>query len=233
MSRKKHIQLTLDRARRPDGRHGGWRPGAGRPRKPGAISHATRAYLASRFPQHVTLRIRDGVPGIAGEWLMKIIRGAILQSHKIDFRVAEFNVLGNHIHLITEALDKDNLARGMNGLEVRLARRLNRALKRRGKLFAYRYHARYLTTPRQVRNALRYVLLNRKHHAAEKQFSKYWIDTCSSAPWFARWAEALRYTSRLVDQLVAGERPTAEPETWLLAVGWKRHGPLSFDERPA
>ena len=232
MPRKRHLQLTLDRARRPDGRHGGWRPGAGRPRRPGSVSHATRAYLASRFPQHVTLRVREGVPSIAGEWLMKIIRRAIRDSHKGGFRVAEFNVLGNHLHLITEAQDKDALARGMIGLEVRLAHRLNRALKRRGKLVAHRYHARYLTTPRQVRNALRYVLLNRKHHAAEKRFAKYWIDPCSSAPWFEGWIEPLRYTSRLVDELVAGDRPTAKARTWLLAVGWKHHGPLAFDEHP-
>jgi len=54
-------------------------------------------------------------------------------------------------------------------------------LKRRGKLFAHRYHSRYLKTPREVRNVLRYVLLNRKHHAAEKKFSKSWIDPYSSA----------------------------------------------------
>ena len=233
MSRKKHVQLSLDRARRPDGRHGGWRPGAGRPRKPGSVSHAMRKYLASRFPQHVTLRVRDVVPSIAGERLMKVIRRAIRDSHKGGFRVAEFNVLGNHVHLITEAQDKDALARGMIGLEVRLARRLNRALKRRGKLFAHRYHARYLTTPRQVRNALRYVLLNRKHHAVEKQFARDWIDPCSSAPWFEGWAEELQCMSRVIDELLAGERPTAKPQTWLLAMGWKRHGPIAFDERPA
>jgi REP element-mobilizing transposase RayT len=232
MSRKRHVQLELDRARRPDGRHGGWRPGAGRPRKPGSISHAARAYLASRFPQHVTVRVGDDIPNLAGEWLMKIIRRAIRDSHKAFFRVTEFNVLGNHLHFITEADDKDALARGMDGLEVRLARRLNRALKRRGKFVANRYHARYLTTPRQVRNALRYVLQNRKHHAAEKRFAKYWIDACSSAPWFEGWAEPLRYTSRLVDALLAGERPTAKATTWLLTTGWKKHGPLAFDERP-
>ena len=28
-------------------------------------------------------------------------------------------------------------------------------------------------------------------------------------------------------------KPTAAPETWLLATGWKRHGLLEFDERPS
>src|SRR5205823_3757643 len=71
------------------------------------------------------------------------------------------------------------------GLEVRIAKRLNRALGRGGKVFAHRYFARYLTTPTQTRNAIRYVLLNRKHHATEKKFGKHWFDPFSSAPWFA------------------------------------------------
>ena len=37
---------------------------------------------------------------------MKIIRAAIKASHKPRFRIVEFNVLGNHLHLITEADDK-------------------------------------------------------------------------------------------------------------------------------
>src|SRR6476619_4183346 len=64
--RKRHVQLTLDQARKPEaGKHGGWRPGAGRPKKAGAVSHATRPSEPSRFPQHVTLRITDGVTSLA------------------------------------------------------------------------------------------------------------------------------------------------------------------------
>ncbi len=159
---------------------------------------------------------------------MKIIRHAIRDSHKSFFRIVEFNVLANHLHLITEAAGNDALARGMQGLEVRLARRLNSALMRKGKLFAYRYHARYLETPRDVRNCLRYVLLNRKHHAAEQRFARYWIDPRSSAPWFDGWAEPIRREYR-ADEAA----PTARATTWLLARGWRRHGPLAFDERPS
>ena len=97
------------------------RPGAGRPMKPGSISHAARKRLAARFPQHVTLRLVAGAPSLAREYLTRIIRAAIRASHKPFFRVVEFNVLSNHLHLITEASGNDALARGMQGLEVRLA----------------------------------------------------------------------------------------------------------------
>jgi REP element-mobilizing transposase RayT len=233
IARKRHLQLRLDRARKPDGKHGGWRPGAGRKKKPGAISHGPRPVLAPRFPQHVTLRIDVGIDSIAREWLMKIIRKAISQSHKGWFQIVEFNVLTNHLHLITEARDKLLLARGVQGLEVRIARRLNRALKRRGKLFAHRYHVRHLRTPREVRNALRYVLLNRKHHAAEQKFDRMWIDPYSSAPWFDGWAQPIRTTTDWKRELVNLPAPTAKATTWLLSTGWRRYGPLSFADCPA
>jgi len=233
-AREKHIQLTLDQARTPEpGKHGGWRPGAGRPKKPGAVSHDTRPSERADIPQHVTLRIADGVPSLARERLMKIIRRAIRQSQKRDFKVHEFNVLGNHLHLITTAARKDALSRGAAGLEVRLAYRLNTALGREGKLFPDRYYARYLKTPREVRNAIRYVLLNRKHHAAEKQYARQWIDACSSAAWFDGWAQPVRGDEPWKRELLAMERPTEQATVWLLTTGWKRHGLLRFDERPA
>ncbi len=222
-----HTQLSLVHRRTGDPR-GGFRPGAGRPRKLGSISHAARKRLAARFPQHVTLRIVIGTPSLARDYLLRVIRRAIRDSHKSSFRVVEFNVLSNHLHLITEAAGNEALARGMQGLEVRLARRLNSAMIRRGKLFAHRFHARYLETPRQVRNCLRYVLLNRKHHAAEQRFAKYWIDPHSSAPWFDGWVEPIRREHRADEPA-----PTASARTWLLASGWRKHGPLAFDERPS
>jgi REP element-mobilizing transposase RayT len=174
----------------------------------------------------VTLRLVEGAPSLAREWLMKIIRAAIRESHKDAFRVVHFNVLSNHLHLITEALNTDALSRGVQGFEVRLVKRLNSALKRRGKMFAHRFHARYLKTPTEVRNCLRYVLLNRKHHDAEKKFARLWIDPHSSAAWFDGWSEPIRANVDMAP-------PTAAPKEWLLRVGWRRLGLLSFDDRPS
>jgi REP element-mobilizing transposase RayT len=232
-SRKRHVQLTLEQARKPEaGKHGGWRPGAGRPKKVGSVSHATRPSEPGRFPQHVALRVAEGVPPLTSEGLMKVIRRAVRDSHKGGFRICEFNVLGNHLHLITEAASKDALSGGVAGFEVRVARRLNATMGRSGKMFPDRYHARYLKSPREVRNALRYVLLNRKHHDAEKRFSMQWIDPCSSAAWFDGWTHRLRADEPWKRELLALEAPTAKATVWLLTDGWKRHGLLRFDERP-
>ena len=256
--RKRHVQLTLEQARKPDGKHGGWRPNAGRKKKPGAISHRARPADIARYPQHVTLRVLEAVPSLARERFIKILRAVVRASHKDEngcspdgkrprksrraaaalgpaggFRVVEFNVLGNHLHLICEAGGKVALSRGIQGFAKRAAAHLNPALGRKGTLFAQRYHSRSLRTPREVRNALAYVLLNRKHHDATKRYGRYWIDACSSAAWFSGWVEPVRHDEVWKRELVALPKPTAEPQTWLLTTGWKRHGLLRFDERPA
>jgi putative transposase len=223
-------QLTLDSARKPTGR-GGWRPRAGRPKRKGSVSHETRPAFASRFPQHVKLRLGADSPPIARDWLMKrVVRPCIGLCEKPWFRVVEFNVLSNHVHLICEADDALALARGVQGLAIRLARRLNTALKRKGKLFGPRYHAVALRSPAQVRNTLRYVLLNRKHHAhAAKRFFAGWIDPYSSGVWFRGWQSPIRVNG-VISDLVTLAAPTTSPKTWLLRVGWRRAGPLSYDD---
>ena len=159
--------------------------------------------------------------------MTRVIRPAIRASVKPGFRVIEFNVLGNHIHFIVEANGADDLARGAQGLAVRIARNSNSALNRTGKLFGQRYHARSLKTPTEVRNALRYVLLNRKHHAAEKRFERGWIDPFSSAIWFTGWTRPVQY-------IATEPRPTALAQTWLLRRGWyRRSGLLDYDDTPA
>jgi len=48
--------------------------------------------------------------------------------------------------------------------DIRVAKGLNKLWARRGKVFADHYHDRILRTPREVRNALCYVLHNAKKH---------------------------------------------------------------------
>ncbi|MDB4952956.1 MAG: hypothetical protein JWO36_525 [Myxococcales bacterium] len=230
--RKKHVQLSLDQARKPKGR-GGWRPGSGRPKGRKTVSHDTRAESPSRYPQHITLRIIAGAGSIARDFLMKKIRAAMRESQKPTFRIVEFNVLSNHLHLVVEADGQVALSRGIQGFAVRVARRVNRALKRKGKLFATRYHARALTTPKEVRNVLRYVLLNRKRHASETKFGRYWWDPYSSAAWFSGWSKPIPRDTDWKRELLAEPAPTVAATTWLLTTGWRRNGLLRFDEAPA
>ena len=79
----------------------------------------------------------------------------------------------------------------------------------------------------------RYVLLNRKHHAATQRFYAGWLDPYSSAIWFRGWTAPIRMNAGFNRQLSALASPTREPRTWLLRVGWQRAGTLSYDDRPS
>ena len=110
---------------------------------------------------------------------------------------------------------------GTPGPLHRIAKGLNRILRRRGPLFADRYHARALRTPRELRNALIYVLQNWKKHVR----GAFGLDKRSSAAWFTGWARPVP---------MGGEPPPVRPAlTWLGAVGWRRLGLLRVEERPA
>src|SRR5260221_14680673 len=80
------------------------------------------------------------------------------------FRVVHFSVQVDRLHLLVEARDKVSLSRGVGGASIRLARAVNRLLRRHGRGWSDRYHARPLPTPREVRNALVYVVMNLTKH---------------------------------------------------------------------
>jgi hypothetical protein len=137
--------------------------------------------------------------------------------------VIEYSVQGNHLHLVGEARDERALARGMIGLATRIARGLNRLWKRAGSVFEDRYHARILTSPRAVRIALIYVLNNARKHGA---WRAHLADEYSSARWFDGWKGARTKAAESRPRLLARAR------TWLLSVGWRRHGLLDPLELP-
>ena len=130
--------------------------------------------------------------------------------------------MGNHLHFVVEAADRWALFRGLVGLLTRIARRLNKAWGRRGQVFPDRFHERILRTPLEVKNVLRYVLHNAARHGYAVAHQR--PDPCSSGDWFDGWRNfAARFPA---------PRPVAFARTWLLRVGWRRHGLLDLPERP-
>src|SRR5206468_614315 len=86
------------------------------------LPHVARALHRRREPAHVTLRRRDGLPNLREQRLFQALRGALSRAARAWFRVIEFSVQSNHVHLIVEADDTTSLSRGMTGVCVRLAR---------------------------------------------------------------------------------------------------------------
>jgi putative transposase len=163
----KQLELALPRKTRR-------RRGAGRPRlhaRPGLIGrevpHLRRAPFEKRMAVHVTQRVRPGVGHLRSQGNARILLDAFRGESGL-LRVVHYSIQGNHLHLIVEAEALLALSRGMQGLTIRIARRLNARLGRRGKVFVERFHSHLLHTRREVANAVRYVLGNLgRHRGAE------------------------------------------------------------------
>jgi REP element-mobilizing transposase RayT len=219
---------------------GGARRGAGRPPN-GAhagVSHLRRPAVSPQHPVHVTLAVRRDLPSLREPSLFpSVLRALARAKERFGFALVHFSVQRDHVHLIAEARDRTALARGLQGLAVRVARAVNRRLQRSGKLFRDRYHARALKTPRTARLALRYVLLNARKHTRAVPCG--FVDPCSSAPWFPGFArpDTLTFGARAARaecrrHCDSTAPPVVAPRSWLLRVGLQRAGPIDVDDTP-
>jgi REP element-mobilizing transposase RayT len=214
MSRRRPVQQEL-----PYRTHGGRRAGAGRPRDVARnlLPHTVRPRVTGATPVHVTLRVRPEVWSLRSKRSFRVITKALEAAREwTSARVVHYSVQGNHLHLVAEASDRKVLARRIQGLEVRIARGMNKLMRRRGAVFADRYHARPLATPLEVRRVIAYVLKNRAHHVGERAAT---FDAFSSAVWFDGWRSPPPRDEARVPLV-------CEPRSWLLRVGWRRHGLL-------
>jgi REP element-mobilizing transposase RayT len=197
------------------------------------VSHLKRAKLSRNQPVHVNWRVQQGLPSLRRKRLMRVIERAFEQGcQRLGMRLVHYSVQSRHVHLICEAADERALSRGMQGLGIRLAKALNRALGRKGKVFADRYHSHVLETPREVRNALRYVLGNARRHAWQRGelMPDGALDPCSSARYFDGYRD--RDQALVAAAWVNEPVPVAPARCWLLTSGWKRGGLLAIDDVP-
>jgi REP element-mobilizing transposase RayT len=159
----------------------------------------------------VTLRAR--ISPLRSQFVFPTVRLAISRAARRDpetFRVVHFSVQRDHVHLIVEAKDARALSSGMRSIAIRVARYVNDLLSRRGRFWADRWHGRALSTPREVRNAIVYVLANFRKHA--RRAIPCGIDPFSSAAWFDGWRE-WRVDSGMPP-------PFAEPPPWRHSDTW-------------
>ena len=106
-----------------------------------------------------------------------------LRANRDGFALVHYAVLSNHLHLFVTARDKRSLAKGMQGLAVRIARALNRHWRRKGTVFFDRYHSRVVKqTVHAIKKVLRYVLQNARKHGVSLPAGQ--ADPYSSARWF-------------------------------------------------
>lgn len=200
---------------------GGARRGAGRKASDDSGEpHLRRPEMSKHHPVHTTLRVSRGCWNLRSRRALSALQGAFRAGcDRHGFRLVHYSVQGNHLHFVVEAEGTPALSRGMQALTVRMARALNRMMGRKGKVFADRFHAHVLRSPREVAHALRYVFTNHAHHARQwgKSVRPSLCDPFTSAAGFAA--------------PVPPDSPVATPATWLLRFGWKR-GVAGAEEKP-
>jgi len=201
---------------------GGARKNAGR--KPRLVDgrrlhpRSPRPRHRRELPLHITMRLVSGFPSLRRDRIAALVARSIARTIRI--RVVEFSLQRDHLHLVAEADDRQELLAGVRGLAISIAKRLNHKLGRSGAVFADRYHLTALQTPTQVRNALVYVLTNARKHRQSRDV----IDRYSTGWWFTGWKQTVARP--------AHDPPTRPPATWLLKTGWRRKGLISVYERP-
>ena len=195
------------------------------PRKRSGVPHSTRPEV--RGVCHVVLRIRRGLPWLRTPKTYRILERAFRAGkEKKGFRLVQYSVQGDHLHLLVETDSKRKLSRAMQGLAIRIAKALNRFWHRRvGSVFAERYFSRFLENYKQIKRALAYVLNNARKHGVWSSSTR--PDPYSSGPWFTGWHEALSIRRPLRAPPVA--RPT---DICLDMPGWKNFS-LSFVPGPS
>ncbi len=229
------------------------RRGPGRPRKGvrAGSPHTARPELKGRFPVHVVLRVVDDIGSLRKRFMYHALREATIavalrelrESEGGAFRIVHISIQRNHVHLIVEAEHKMALSRGMQSFQISAAKHLNRAIsvkralavRRRGTVFPDRFHQEIITTPKQARHTLAYVLNNwRKHREDQGVVQRRWnVDPFSSAALFDGW-KVLEDSPVMWRLPIGYEAMTVYlPKTWLLRVGWKMHGLLDTHEVPS
>jgi REP-associated tyrosine transposase len=194
------------------------------------VPHLRRPALAGSTPVHVTLRLVRAVGNLRRFKTVQSFRDAfLLGCEKDGFRICQFSVQRHHIHLVCEADSAERLARGVQGFEIRAARRLNRRVGRKGRVFSDRYHSVPVRSPRHMRSVLCYVLQNARRHRERIDPAFGGIDPFSSAFHFDGWAE-----EGWRDHVLPSPHgpPVAAPAGWLLCTGWRRHGLIGLAECP-
>jgi len=180
---------------------------------------------------HVTLRVVEGVPSLRRRKPAELVEEVFRAERQgKGFRLVHYAIRSNHLHLVCEADERQALSCGVQRLASRIARGLNRLFGRTGRCFRDRFHGCVIRSPRQARNLLAYVLLNEHKDRALLGVRLGGIDRYSSGVFFDGWADSYaRPLSREGPSLE--QTPVSAPESWLLRVGWRRHGLVRTTEK--
>jgi len=203
--------------------------------------HRARPTVKPNYALHVVMRVVAAVGNMRRRELYKAMRGAtITAALRERFRIVHVSIQRTHVHMLVEAQNKLALARGMQGFQISAARNINTALgdryrRRRGPVFADRYHLEVITSPTRTRHVLSYVLNNwRKHREDQDGLPSTWlVDPFSSGVSFPDWKELEHKDFMWPIRATYDPLIVRRPAGWLLREGWKLCGSISARDVPS
>jgi putative transposase len=107
------------------------------------VSHLRRPALARDERLRVTLQLQPGLPSLRSRELRRHVEAAIeAGADRFGLQLLDYSLQPQGLELLVMARDRRALARGIQGISIRIARAVNRQLERKGRLFADRYDVR-------------------------------------------------------------------------------------------
>ena len=113
------------------------------------------------YTYHVSTRCVDQTYLLHKDELKKIVLNVVEKAKKkYDFYCFGFTIMDNHVHMIIQTPDKDNISIIMQVINKNIATQGNKALERTGHFWGARFHSTLIESEEQLINTLVYLNLN-------------------------------------------------------------------------
>lgn len=157
----KNTQLSLTNPKR-----------AGRPPKNDkGIRHIERPKFFRSRSLHLTIKVRENKADIQNKRILAKLQYAIQRARLQGLRVIHYALEYNHVHLLVESTTHEVLHKGMQAMGITLAKGINKIKGKKGTVYKHRYHFRQISSRRDLKNVIHYILQNHKKHRSQMNFS--------------------------------------------------------------
>ena len=151
---RKHTQLSLLNPKR-----------AGRkPIHDKGIRHIRRERFERESSFHITIKVREDKSDLQNKMILKALHHAIMKARAKSLKVIHYTLEYNHIHMLVEAFNQEQLSNCMQSFGVTLAKMINKVKFKKGGVYKHRYHLRRLISVMELKNVLKYIFNNGIKH---------------------------------------------------------------------
>jgi hypothetical protein len=115
------------------------------------VPHLERPALGRDEAAHVTWKALPDLGDLGRTQMIAAVAEACAEGDgRFGLEILHVGVIDTEIHVVCKAPGRRALAHGLQGLGIRIAKSMNRVLRRKGKAFADRYAVEVLDAPRDI-----------------------------------------------------------------------------------